>query len=139
MIGCYPDINFGMPGLKGRRLTVFDIVTQVYYEDSVKLALDAYEITLEDANDATEYCMNLKCKTDKDLVQYCDGCILRTFAEGWNFNKDDYTQVSDGLVVSTDQKIFSTGTVQELEDSMFGKVTWLMAEKVYQMLLDFKK
>jgi uncharacterized protein (DUF433 family) len=136
MIECNPAINFGMPALKGRRLTVFDIVTMIYYEESLAAALKEYSISLEDAQDAVNYCMNTKCKEDKGLVQYCDGCILRTIDEGWTFNKQDYTETEiDGqrYTISKDEKIIFLGSLSELEDSEFGRVTWLMAEEVNKL------
>jgi len=137
MIECDPYINFGQPALKGRRLTVYDIVTKILYEGDVKLALIDYAITLADAKEAVVYCMNLKCKRDKDLVHFCDGCILRTIEEGWNFNKDDYLELKrngESVVISKDNTIFFAGTLKALEDSEFGKVTWLIAEDVNKML-----
>lgn len=139
MIGCDPAINFGQPALIGRRLTVYNIVTKLYYEDTVKDVLNDYEISLQDAKDAVDYCMSLKCKQDEDLVNFCDGCILRTIQEGWNFKKEDYMEIeSDGVkfVMSKDGKVFFAGTLSELEDSEFGKVTWLIAEEVNKKILD---
>jgi len=138
MIKCDPDINFGQPALKGRRLTVYDIVTKIYYEDGVKASIDDYEISLKDAKDAVNYCMNLKCKKDRDLLHYCDGCILRTIAEGLNFKKDDYIKFEKNnqqIVVSKNNKVFFAGSLDELENSEFGKVTWLMAEDISKRLL----
>jgi uncharacterized protein (DUF433 family) len=137
MIACTPAINFGQPALAGRRLTVFNIVTKIYYEDAVQDALTDYEISLQDAMDAVTYCANLKCKQDETLVQFCDGCILRTIHDGWNFKKDDYIETeTDGIktVISKDGMTLFAGSLSELEDSEFGKVTWLMAEEALQKL-----
>ena len=136
MIECNPNINFGMPALKGRRLTVYDIVTMIYYEESLDAALMEYRISLEDAQDAVSYCMNTKCKEDQNLVQFCDGCILRTIAEGWTFNKQDYTETeinSQKYVISKDGETVFIGSLKELENSEFGKVTWLLAEEVNRL------
>ena len=137
MIECNPAINFGMPALKGRRLTVYDIVTKLYYEESIELAINDYEILLDDAKDALVYCMNLRCKEDKNREQFCDGCILRTIDEGWGFNRNDYNEIKIGnqmFTVSKDGLVFFSGTLQELEDSEYGKVTWLIAEGLYQKI-----
>lgn len=138
MIECNVEINFGQPALRGRRLTVYDIVTKIYYEDSIRMALSDYEISLTDAKDAVNYCMHLKCKQDKDLLHFCDGCLLRTLAEGWNFKKDDYLEVKINdktIVVSKDSEIYFFGTLQEYENSEFGKVTWLIAEEIHEKFL----
>src|SRR6478735_3889567 len=118
MISCDVKINFGQPALRGRRLTVYDIVTKVYYEDGVKVAIDDYEILIQDAKEAVEYCRHLKCKKDVSLVHFCDGCVLRTIQEGWGFNKEDYVELKEGeikLVKSKDNQMVFIGSLQELE------------------------
>lgn len=122
-----------MPSLKGRRLTVYDIVTKLYFEPTILNAIDDYEINLADANDALEYCLHLQCKNEQGRLHYCDGCILRTIEEGVSFNESSYLEVElDGeiLTVSIDGSGFFAGTLKELEDSEFGRVTWLIAEEV---------
>ena len=51
MIKCSTNINFGQPSLKGRRLSVYDIVTKIYYEDKIEVALSEYEISLQDVEE----------------------------------------------------------------------------------------
>lgn len=141
MIKCDATINFGQPALVGRRLTVYNIVTKIYYEHAIKSALDDYEILFQDALDAASYCMKLKCKEDVSLINYCDGCILRTIQEGWNFNREDYLEIEkhgQNFVISKDGINIFIGTLKELEDSEFGIVTWLIGEEVYNRLLDYK-
>jgi hypothetical protein len=122
-----------MPALVGRRLTVFDIITMLYYEVSIETAIEQYSITLTDAIDAVEYCSGLKCKTDPELGQFCDGCLLRTLKEGWNFNRDDFIEVqvqNAKITISKGETVFFLGSLQEFEDSEFGLTTWLIAEEV---------
>lgn len=102
MIECNPAINFGMPALKGRRLTVYNIVTKLFYEDSLALALSDYEIAHSDAVEAVNYCTSLTCKEDTTLIQFCDGCYLRTIVD--RENNEDYDEP--------------------------GSVAWLIAEEV---------
>lgn len=133
MIACNANILFGQPALVGRRLTVYDIVTKIYYEDNIKIAIEDYSIDLREAKEAASYCMNLKCKEDKELIHFCDGCLLRTIDEGWNFNKNDYIEIQSidqKIVVAKDEKTLFSGSIQEFEDSEFGKVTWLLAEEI---------
>lgn len=133
MIECNEKINFGMPALRGRRLTVYNIVTKLYYEDNLEITLSDYEISLQDVKDAVNYCINLKCKGDKLRLHFCDGCLLRTIEEGFSFNKDDYIEDEMGdqkFVKSKDGETFFLGSLQEFEDQEFGKVAWLIAEEV---------
>lgn len=59
-----PLISAGAPTIRGRRLTVHNVVTKIYYEDSLKTALEDYEITLDEAKDAVNYCSKLKCQEE---------------------------------------------------------------------------
>lgn len=138
MIECKEEINFGMPALRGRRLTVFDIVTMVYYSPTVQDALEDYEITWQDAMDATEYCMNLKCQQDRSRGNYCDGCLLRTLDEGWHFDRTNFIEYkgNENIVISKEKDIMFAGSLQELEDNEFGRVTWLNAIDVYKKLME---
>jgi uncharacterized protein (DUF433 family) len=138
MITCDPDINFGQPALKGRRLTVYDIVTKIYYENSLKLTTEDYSISAKDVKDAVEYCMTLKCKIDSGRVHYCDGCVLRTIEEGWKFDRNKYIEFENDntkIVFSDGGDTIFAGSLKEFEDSEFGKVTWLIAEQINELFL----
>ena len=137
MINSDPLINFVMPALKGRRLTVYDIVTKLYYEDYISVAIEDYKITRTDAQDAVDYCVATECWTDKNLVHYCDGCILRTISEGPGFEGSNLKELllDDQLItVAGDGQTIFLGSKHEFEESEFRKVTWLMAEKIKSLL-----
>ena len=132
LIECNKNKSFGQPSLIGRRLTVYDIVTKIYYESHIEIALDDYDITLEEAKAATNYCKTLTCQKDKDRIHFCDGCILRTLDEGWNFSKNNYQEIkcnksNETITISKDGNEIFLGNIQEIEDSEFGKVGWLLA------------
>jgi uncharacterized protein (DUF433 family) len=135
-IECKQDRSFGQPTLKGRRLTVYDIVTKIYYEEQIDVAQADYQITREEAKSAIHYCMKLSCQDDRHLMHFCDGCLLRTLEQGWQFKRGDYIQIQNAsnnkVVVSKDGKEIFFGSIQELENSEFGKVTWLIAENLYR-------
>jgi len=135
LIECKKDKMFGQPTLKGRRLTVYDIVTKVYFEDSIEMVLADYEIGITELNTAVNYCRSLSCKEDETLLKFCDGCILRTLQDGWNFTKSNYIQIinkeNKTIVISKDNQEIFLGTLEELENSDFGKVTWLIADNIY--------
>ena len=126
-----------MPALNGRRLTVYDIVTKLYYEESLGIALDDYGLNLSEAKAAIIYCENLTCQTDPNRVHYCDGCVLRTIEEGREFNKEDYKQVN-GVTFSCDNALIYLGSIENLEEEKFGKPGWAIAsnvkEKYYQLI-----
>jgi uncharacterized protein (DUF433 family) len=137
MIECNPLTAFGQPILKGRRLTVFDIVTKIFYESNLQTALLDYEIQKDDAIEAVSYCKNLKCRADKTLIRYCSGCILRTFGEGWTFNSQNLTEImfnSQALTVANNGEILFPRNLKELENAEFGLVTWIIAKSVLDKL-----
>ena len=90
-----------MPSLKNRRLTVYDIVTKLFYEDSIAEAIEDYSITVQEAVAAIEYCMNLRCKIDKERIQFCDGSVLTLIEEeNSKFDRTDYNQFDNNLTAS---------------------------------------
>lgn len=126
------QISSGAPTIQGRRLTVYNVVTKIYYEDSLKTALEDSEISIDEAKDAVNYCSSLKCQEDPDLIKFCSGCILRTLQDEWNFNKEYYREFYDKgsdskFTISKDGNQIFIGTIQELEDQSFGKAGWLLA------------
>jgi len=128
------NISSGSPTIKDRRLTVFNVVSKIYYESNLQIALEDYEISLETATNAVDYCSSLSCQEDKELIKFCSGCILRTLQDGWNFNKNDYTEIlcnnfSDNISISKDGNQIFLGSIQQLEDNDFGKIGWLLAEE----------
>ncbi|WP_426585387.1 DUF433 domain-containing protein [Mucilaginibacter sp. R-33] len=135
LIVCNKNICFGMPILKGRRLTVYDIVTKIYYEDILNIALEDYGISIAEAKAATNYCMHLHCQQDESRGQFCNGCILGTIEDGHSFNKDDYNQISDKLTMSKDGQLLFLGSIEELDDEMFGKPGWAIASEIYRLLI----
>lgn len=119
-----------MPSLVGRRLTVWDIVTKIYYEPTLKEAIDDYEITFLEAKTATDYCIELRCKEEENRINFCDGCILRTIEEGWDFKREEFTQVNEKLTISKDGNFIFLGTIDELGDQTFGKLGWVFASEI---------
>ena len=134
VINCKDNICGGSPTLDGRRLTVYDIITKIYYEETLEVALEDYEISLEEAMAATEYCINLDCKKDEKRRHFCRGCILATIDEGWTFDKSNYEQINDKLTVHKAGEFIFLGTIQELEDEQFGKPGWVIAEEIRSVL-----
>lgn len=133
MIGCNSNINFGMPTLLGTRLTVLNIVSRLYFEKNTKRVLEDLGITKEDLKDALTYCSKLVCREDSGLVHYCDGCVLRTFSEGWKFDKNAFVELEiDGKIFtfSKDELIIYSGTIEEFENSEFGVIAWVYAKNL---------
>jgi len=134
LIVCIKNVSFGMPTLRGRRLTVYDIVSKIYYEETVEDALKDYEISFEEAKAAVTYCMNLDCQKDINRIQFCNGCILRTINEGLDFDKENYIEVNDKYTISKDGLLTFLGSIEELKEERFGKPGWAIAELVFSKM-----
>jgi hypothetical protein len=65
----------GRPKLKGRRLTVYDVVSGIH-ADGLETYLEDREISLEEARQAILYSMNLQCQMDRP-PNFCHGCIFK--------------------------------------------------------------
>jgi uncharacterized protein (DUF433 family) len=127
------NISFNQPILAGRRLTVFNIVYQLYLSDDLDSYLSEFEINLVDAKDAISYCVSTRCSsTFNQGDQFCDGCILSTISEGNDFDRNDYSEIKDDdtITISHSGDVIFLGSLNELEESQFGKVGWLIAEFV---------
>jgi uncharacterized protein (DUF433 family) len=131
--------GFGQPVIVGSRLTVFSVIS--YVSDSeIKITdfLKDFDVTIEELRAAVLYCKNRECQhMINPSDQYCDGCILRSIGKGWKSVKDEYDEV-DGISYSKDGKSTFLGTLDELEESEFGVMGWLLAEKIEERLTDSK-
>ena len=126
-------ICFNQPILKGRRLTVYNIISALYYTDNIDEYTNDFQITKKDIRDAINYCKNTICsKFEKKGAQYCDGCILRTISEGDILDTKKFVErgANDKVTISKDEKIIFLGSINELENTEFGSVGWIMAEEV---------
>jgi uncharacterized protein (DUF433 family) len=67
------NMVFGQPTLKGRRLTVSNIVTGID-SDNLESYITDHEISETDAEIAVKYCINRDCT--KTIGKFCEHCIL---------------------------------------------------------------
>ncbi|MCP4219997.1 MAG: DUF433 domain-containing protein [bacterium] len=80
-IECQKGICGGCPRIKGRRITVYNVVTGIHFENSIQIACEEMEIDIVAAKQAVVYCAQLQCVKDETLLNYCSGCILREMFE----------------------------------------------------------
>ncbi|RFS21173.1 hypothetical protein DVR12_17725 [Chitinophaga silvatica] len=127
--------GFGQPVLLGRRLTVFNTLFYANARNSIGEFLEEFAVSIDELKSAVSYCKNRECKTlHHPTDKYCDGCILRSFAEGYQSTKNDFTE-EGGISYSKDGTIIFLGTLTELDDDEFGQLGWILAEKVEKRLL----
>ena len=126
-----------MPTLKGRRLTVYDIVTKLSYEPTIKQALEDYEINEKEAKAAVNYCMNLCCKSDNDRLNFCNGCTLNAEQDNTEFDENKYEEIAYNLTVTKDSSFIYLGSLEDLKNENKGKPGWLIAKNINDNLKDF--
>lgn len=132
------NVGFGQPVIIGRRLTVFNVVSNANCWDNINDFLKDFDLSMEELRSVIFYCKNRECKViENSFDHYCDGCVLRSISEGWMSIKDDFME-SDGVSISKDGKTFFLGSTNELEDMEFGVMGWLLAEAVEKRLNHIK-
>lgn len=120
-----------MPSLKGRRLTVYNIVSGCFF-DGIESYQNDFELNTNQIKDAITYCKGQKCK-EVEQINFCDGCILRGINEK-KFDRRDYLQTDvNGTAITTsmDGKIVFFGTINELYDEHLGKLGWVIADELH--------
>jgi uncharacterized protein (DUF433 family) len=130
------NISFGQPTIKGRRLTVHDIVTGIS-TDGLKGYSDDQQLSIEECKEAIVYCMNLKCQ--EQAGKFCDGCILSTINNGWSFDKDDFELRkidNDYFLVDRATGSIYLGDKQEYENHLFGDIGWGIAQEIHEKYFD---
>lgn len=122
--------GFGQPVIIGRRLTVFNVVSGANSSDNIIDFLQEFELSMDELKSAVTYCKKRECEVIKAASdKFCDGCILRSINEGWISVKNDFTEVG-GISISKDGDTIFLGTLEELENSEFGVMGWMIAEEV---------
>jgi len=61
-------ICFNQPILKGRRLTVYNIISSLYHADYIDEYINDFEITHQDVREAIRYCKNTLCNEFKNSM-----------------------------------------------------------------------
>ncbi len=129
-----PLKNFSMPSLIGRRLTVHNIVSQLFLEQNVDTVLQYYEISIEQLKSTLEYCCELTCKTDCITCKFCDGCRLRILQDGEHFEHRNYIEIMDEkgfpIVKSLIDGSIYLGNLHEFEKDFVGDYTWETSKKL---------
>lgn len=127
------QISFGQPTIYGRRLTVHEIVTGVYY-DGLEDYLKDFELSIAQVKEGVVYCMNLACQEDK-IGKFCNGCILSSLQDGVNFDINDFeVRLMNGEQYLIHKKTGSIfwGTAEEYKDELFGDVGWGIAREIFE-------
>ncbi|PUZ27699.1 Uncharacterized conserved protein, DUF433 family [Chitinophaga costaii] len=128
--------GFGQPVIVNRRLTVLDAIFNAKISVSINTFLSDFDLKIEELKSAVEYCEARRCKemtnkTDK----YCNGCILRSVADGWKSIKDDFWE-KDGIFISKDDQTIILSSLEEADEDEFGIMGWVIAEEVHAKIID---
>ncbi len=89
-----PDIRSGELRLKGRRLTVFDVVSGVFFESSLNDFMLDMEVTHDEVKECLDFCSQKECLRIKDVV-LCSKCEFGQIQSGDTFEsyKASYSKI----------------------------------------------
>ena len=93
------DVLWGQPRLEGRRLAVGDIVSQVSVEESISVAAQDYEMSIQQVRQALSYCSTLQCVKDQ-VIKYCHNCTLRVQQDGECFGEEQDNWIRAGQLLN---------------------------------------
>lgn len=118
--------GFGQPVLKERRINVISVISYAAFTDNISAYLEEFEISVEELKSAVIYCNCLECKNSRhEWEKYCDGCVLRAFADGWRLqNKEENKR----------PLVFLCKNIADEIDE-FGLIGWQLAKKVKARIL----
>jgi uncharacterized protein (DUF433 family) len=128
-----PRVCNGAPKIKGRRLTVYDVVSGIFNE-GLDVYLSDREISIAEASQAILYSRNLQCQIDAPQ-NFCSGCILRTIKDGWKFSREELQEITlenQTKITLTEGGGIYLDAIEKYEHEKFGNLGWAMAETVLQ-------
>lgn len=74
------DILWGQPRIKGKRISVGDIICSVDMNQNLNFALDDYKLSMQEIRQALHYCKIRQCIEDNPK-KFCHNCTLRVEQE----------------------------------------------------------
>ena len=123
----------GSPTIIGRRLTVFDVISGIFYSESISSWLNEFELDRESAEQAIRYCSKLEC-INKPTFDFCEGCQLYSLVENKNFDEFRNTIIeSKGHLIIDNNEIY-IGCVEDYKNSKYGQKGWIQARIINKEL-----
>lgn len=139
LIGRVPGMIGGRPTLRGRRLTVFNLIFQSCHADderALREYLADFELTLLQLRAAVTYCAGLHCLTDAPDGPFCEGCNLQFQQDGPYYDVADleeFTEDESTYVRSRrNGNIVIFGSLADYLRDEQGVAGWLMAADIEQ-------
>ena len=126
------DICFGRPRINGTRLEVYNIISDLYHETNIDGYLKEHDFSRDDIKEIINYCKTLSCQSiNHEYEKYCSGCILSTMHENFDYKEVNFKEIDyQTFIDNNNDKLIGFGDKRELEEEMFGKPGWVIADKL---------
>jgi uncharacterized protein (DUF433 family) len=123
-------ICWNQPKIKGRRLTVYNVVSGINY-DGLEYLTD-HKLDIIVVKEALNYCSSLECQKDS-TGNFCNGCILNSLKNGWKIDRNELEEITinnEKFLKYKDSDSIYLGSLEDYEEDSFGKMGWKIAEEV---------
>jgi uncharacterized protein (DUF433 family) len=129
------DTLDGMPRIAGRRISVFNVIFQLFYGMSIEAYSDEFEVNKEVIIRALNYCKDKVCIGDNPK-NFCWGCTLYKYKKKETFEaflkRQGYINYlgDDGILENGVVNIL--GDIEDFREEWEGEDGWSMAVSVLE-------
>ena len=122
------DILSGAPRVENTRISVYNVVSSLWYDREIEEYIDDHKITELEIKNVLTYCKNLSCQKD-NVIKFCNGCLLQSINS--NNKKAEYKKIDENLFTDKENNFFIAESIEEIENEEFGYAGWLRAEELF--------
>ncbi len=131
------DTCFGRPRIEDTRLEVYNIISELFYSESMDSVIEERNLSRDDLKQVIDYCRNMNCKLiTKPYEKYCSNCILSAQHEGLDPDSIKLQKLDEDIYTDENSKLIVFGNKEELEEELYGKPGWIMAAQVYERWIE---
>jgi uncharacterized protein (DUF433 family) len=134
-----PDVMGDSPRLRGRRISVYNLVYQLYSEMSIKEYGEDYELNVFDIISALNYCRYKICIVDNPQ-NFCYGCSLYKYKSNETFEEFikrlGYINYVDNEGMLEDGVVNALGSIEDLQEQWYGEDGWSMAATILEKQIE---
>lgn len=124
------EVLFGMPRIEGRRISVYNIISNLWNDRNINEYCELFELSKEDVLGALSYCKELDCQKN-NVIQFCDGCVLNSINQ-LNTFKLKLKKIDENLFIDEKNNFYINTSESSIENEEFGYMGWVRAEILYK-------
>lgn len=122
-----------MPSVIEHRLTVLNVVCDVYWEDMESFMFDR-DLSRDEIKECVIFCKEKACINGSETT-FCDGCFLDNITTDSKLDLDDFVEKevasNEFITVSKDGLIIFLGKKDEMENALIGVAGWKSQKKCF--------